>query len=196
MTMDTSLRQPTLLKALRRATEAIGFTMGSEPHTGTLLRALAASKPGGAMLELGTGTGLGTVWIADGMDDASTLLTVDNHEPAVAIARQYLGGDRRITFRVADGATVLTELSRAGARFDFIFADTWPGKIDHLNEALALLAPGGIYAVDDLLPQPSWPSGHAPNVEQFLAALAGHRELVTTRLDCGTGLLVAVRTVD
>jgi len=39
--------------------EELGFTMGSEPRTGALLRTLAASKPGGRFLELGTGTGVG-----------------------------------------------------------------------------------------------------------------------------------------
>ena len=51
--------------------------MASEPKTGALLAALAASKPGGRLLELGTGTGLGTAWLLSGMDADSHLDTVD-----------------------------------------------------------------------------------------------------------------------
>jgi predicted O-methyltransferase YrrM len=36
----------------------VGFTMASDAWTGALLRTLAAAKPGGSLLELGTGTGL------------------------------------------------------------------------------------------------------------------------------------------
>jgi hypothetical protein len=53
-------RRSGMLAAIRQDTEALGFTMMSEPRTGALLATLAASKPGGRMLELGTGTGLGT----------------------------------------------------------------------------------------------------------------------------------------
>ena len=38
-------------------THALGFNMASEPKVGALLAALAASKPGGRFLELGTGNG-------------------------------------------------------------------------------------------------------------------------------------------
>lgn len=34
--------------------------------------------------------------------------------------------------------------------FDLIFADAWPGKFSHLDEALSLLSPGGFYVIDDL----------------------------------------------
>lgn len=51
---------PGLLDPIRRDTEAIGFTLASDPKTGSLLRTLAALKPGGQFLELGTGTGVGT----------------------------------------------------------------------------------------------------------------------------------------
>ena len=47
--------------------------MPSDPLTCTLLRTLAASKPGGQFLELGSGTGLSTAWLLDGMDARATL---------------------------------------------------------------------------------------------------------------------------
>ena len=51
--------------------------MASEDRTGALLEVLAASKPGGRLLELGTGTGIGTSWLLSGMDEAATLVSVD-----------------------------------------------------------------------------------------------------------------------
>jgi predicted O-methyltransferase YrrM len=38
-----------------------------------LERAVAATKPGGKLLEIGTGTGVGTLWILDGMDQQAHL---------------------------------------------------------------------------------------------------------------------------
>jgi len=43
-----------------------------------MLRTLAASKPGGRFLELGTGTGIATAWLLEGMDERSTLISIDN----------------------------------------------------------------------------------------------------------------------
>lgn len=65
---------PAALTDIERETKAIGFPMASDSWTGALLRTLAASKPRGALLELGTGTGLATAWLLDGMDSESTLL--------------------------------------------------------------------------------------------------------------------------
>ena len=53
-------RTPEVLGAIYRDTQDMGFAMASEPKTGALLRALAASKRSGRFLELGTGTGIGT----------------------------------------------------------------------------------------------------------------------------------------
>ena len=61
-------RTPDALEAILKDTAALGFTMASEPRTGALLAAFAASKPGAKILELGTGTGLGTAWLLSGMD--------------------------------------------------------------------------------------------------------------------------------
>src|SRR6266478_2956918 len=89
-------RKPEVLAAIHKDTEELGFTMASEPKTGALLAALAASKPGGRLLELGTGTGIGTAWLLDGMDAAARLETVDNDEVAVVVARTHLSHDPRV----------------------------------------------------------------------------------------------------
>jgi len=51
---------PIALEAILHETIDIGFSMASESQTGSLLRTLVASKPGGRFLELGTGTGVAT----------------------------------------------------------------------------------------------------------------------------------------
>jgi predicted O-methyltransferase YrrM len=193
MNENWNLHFPEALSKIRRATEAAGFRMASDELTGSLLRSLAASKPKGALLELGTGTGMGSSWLLSGMDTCSTLNTVDNDGAMVDIARRYLGHDARVRFHVADGATFLAGLHD---QFDLIFADTWPGKFDHLDDALSLLRPGGLYIVDDLLPQPSWPDGHAPRIPAFLNALEQHSELHVTRLAWSTGLVIATKRAD
>ena len=186
------LNQPTALAAILHETADLGFSMASEARTGSLLRTLAASKPAGQFLELGTGTGVATAWLLAGMDKASRLESVDDDPTVVAIARKYLGSDRRVTFHVDDGATFI-ERQTPGS-YDFVFADAWPGKFNHLEQALALVRVGGLYFVDDLLPQPNWPAGHAPAVSALIERLATHDEFVATKLAWASGLMVIVRT--
>ena len=184
--------RPPALDAILRDTGAAGFTMASEPQTGSLLRALAASKPGGRFLELGTGTGVGTAWLLAGMDAHSQLDSVDTDPHVVEIPRRHLGHDARVTFHLADGAAFLATLPPS--QFDFVFADTWPGKFTHLEPALSRLRRGGIYFIDDLLPQPSWPEGHAPKVPALIADLEGRSGFTSCKLAWASGLMMLVRT--
>lgn len=184
-------RKPEMLEAIQKDTKELGFTMASELKTGALLAALAASKPGGRLLELGTGTGHGTAWLLSGMDATATLDTVDTDETVVAVARRHLSGDRRVTFHVMDGAVFLTQEDLQP--FDVIYADAWPGKFTHLDEALSRLRPGGVYVIDDLLPQTSWPEGHAPTVPKLINAIEERSGLVSVRLAWASGLMLVVR---
>jgi len=186
-----NLRPPAALAAIERDTAAIGFDLGAQPRTGALLRTLVATKPGGAFLELGTGTGISTAWILDAMDAGATLLTVDSEAKYLEIARRHLGRDPRVTFHIGDGATFLAQLR--GREFDLIFADTWPGKFDHLEDALSLLRPGGLYLIDDLLPQANWPENHAPKVPRLIAELERNPQLVACKLSWSSGIIIAAR---
>jgi len=189
--------QPPALDDIIRDTKRIGFTMASERQTGSLLRALAAAKPAGRFLELGTGTGVGTAWLLAGMDAESELHSVENDSQPLEVARRHLGGDSRVRFHLADGAAFLQRafLLRSGPRqFDLLYADSWPGKFTHLELALSVLRPGGIYLVDDLLPQPNWPEGHAAKVPVLVAELERQPGFVSTKLAWASGLMILVRT--
>lgn len=190
------LRLPPLLELIESDTKAVGFGMGSERTAGALLRTLAASKcgskPSAQFLELGTGTGISTAWLLDGMDADSQLMTVDNAAECVEIAQRHLGQDKRVTFHISDGSALLASLQ--GRQFDLIFADTWPGKFWDLDAALALLKPGGFYVIDDLLPQLNWPEGHAPKVEALIRNLADRKDLTICPMGWSSGVLVAVKS--
>jgi predicted O-methyltransferase YrrM len=184
-------RKPAAVDAILNDTAALGFNMASEPRVGALLAAVAATKPGGRFLELGTGTGHGTAWLLSGMDPTSSLETVESNATVAAVAQRHLGSDGRVTFHVMDGAEFLRQAPRG--QFDFIYADAWPGKFSHLDEALALLRTGGIYLIDDLLPQPNWPEGHAPRVPALIESLERRREFITVRVAWASGLMIVVR---
>lgn len=184
---------PRSFAEIERETKAIGFTMASDVWTGSLLRTLAATKPGGSFLEIGTGTGLATAWLLDGMDAESRLLSVDNDEAVVSVARRHLAADGRVTFAVADGAAYLGTLVETRRRFDLIFADSWPGKYTNLNEALELVNRGGLYVVDDMLPQPNWPEDHPQKVARLVEVLASHSDFHVSPLSWSTGIIVAAK---
>src|ERR1700761_4425025 len=88
---------PPAYDSIKKATEACGFLQMSEISTCSLFKTLAASKPGSKFLELGTGTGFATAWILDGMDKDSALISLDNDETLLNIAKQNLGVDKPLT---------------------------------------------------------------------------------------------------
>jgi predicted O-methyltransferase YrrM len=184
-------RTPPALPAIEAESARLGFAMASEPKTGALLAALAATRPGGRLLEIGTGTGVGTAWLLSGMDASARLDTVDTDRAVVAVAQRYLGSDPRVAFRLEDGAAFLAHAEPD--TYDVVYADAWPGKFTHLDAALACLRQGGVYVIDDLLPQPNWPDGHATKVEALIADLAARSYLVTVRLAWASGIMLAVR---
>jgi predicted O-methyltransferase YrrM len=186
-----NLCAPKSITAIDADGESIGFTMPSEPLVCSLLRVLAASKPAGNFLELGSGTGLSTAWILDGMDANSRLTTIDNEESLVQILRRHLGSDPRLTVVCGDGDEIVPSL--AGKQFDFIFADAWPGKYRFLAETLSLLKPGGIYVIDDMLPQANWPERHDQKATALIADLEKRRDLRLVKMSWASGIILATK---
>ena len=185
---DTIIPLPPYYEQITSESVSLGFEMCSDLLTGSLLRTLVSAKPGGEILEIGTGTGLSLAFILDGMDDSSTVTTIDNAEEFQAVARNYFGFDERITFYNGDGNDWLR--MNSDAKFDLIFADAWPGKYMMLEETLAMLKPGGIYFIDDMNPQPNWPEGHDQKALALEKFLLQQEKFSVTVFNWSTGIIL------
>lgn len=183
---------PALLSAVEAKSKGINFGMPSEPLLGALLRVLASSRPGGRILELGTGTGIGTTWLLAGMDEQSVLISVDNSAEVQGVAAELLGHDARLKLVAEDGTTFLRK--QQPRYFDLVFADAIPGKYEGLESALAIVKVGGFYVIDDMLPQPNWPEGHGEKVLGLIERLAARSDFLTLPLVWASGVVIAVRT--
>jgi predicted O-methyltransferase YrrM len=191
MTDEITQNIPQTYFDIDKATKENGFTMPSEIKTCSLLRTLAASKPSSKFLELGTGTGLSTAWILDGMDKDSMIISFDNDESLLNIAHTFLGNDTRLNLVKSDGEDWVK--TNAGQKFDYIFADTWHGKYLLLDEVLEMLNKGGFYIIDDMLPQPNWPDGHHQKAINLVQYLENRKDLLLTKQEWASGIIVAVK---
>jgi predicted O-methyltransferase YrrM len=191
MTDEITQNIPQTYFDIDKATKENGFTMPSEIKTCSLLRTLASSKSSSKFLELGTGTGLSTSWILDGMDKDSTIISFDNDESLLDIARTFLGNDTRLNLVKSDGEDWIK--TNAGQKFDYIFADTWHGKYLLLDEVLEMLNKGGFYIIDDMLPQLNWPDGHHQKAINLVQYLENRKDLLLTKQEWASGIIVAVK---
>jgi predicted O-methyltransferase YrrM len=181
---------PLAAKAQAIADEA-GFLLSCESRTGGLLRTLAAAKPGGRILEVGAGVGVGTAWLLAGMDDQATLVTLEIDEEAADIVRRLFAAEPQVEV-VHEDATAWLE-TYAGPPFDLVFVDTTVTKFDRRELLLRHMAPGALLVADDLVPGPTWTAAHPARVERFLDELPREPALVTTLMTWASGLAVAAR---
>lgn len=126
------------------------------PEVGRLLSVLAAAKPGGRIVEHGTGAGVGTAWLVSGMAADTALISVELDTRLAQAAARLFRDDARVEIHQGDWHEVLA--GRAPA--DLLFmdatprADLDPSNWDHITE---LVTVGGQFVMDDLTPVELWP---------------------------------------
>ena len=182
---------PAIHTKLESKTKEISFTMPSDLYIGSLLKTLVSSKPNGHFLELGTGIGLSLSWMIDGMDESSTLISIDNDEELVTIANTYFGQDEQVNIICQDGSEWIHQNTKES--FDLIFADAWPGKYSEIENVLSMVKVGGFYIIDDMNAQPNWPQGHETLVNTLVEYLEQREDFVLTKMNWSTGLIIATR---
>lgn len=165
------------------------YHLSSWPRTGALLRALAATKPAGRILELGGGIGVGAWWMLDGMDSRSTLTTIEVHPRIGELCRRLLEDDDRATVINADVDEWLA--SYDGDKFDMAFLDTTSSKFERRDLVYPVLADGAIIVADDLLPNHTWDDRHPERVERFRVEVMEDPRLVPVLMNWDSGVLVA-----
>ncbi|MBX3551688.1 MAG: O-methyltransferase [Pseudolabrys sp.] len=122
-----------------------------------LFRFLAAPLRWRRVLDIGTFTGLSAQAFAEGMaSSAGRVVTIDRDRGWLDIARRHwtaAGVADRIDVLTGEALPMLRGLSDApDLLFDFIFIDADKALVrDYVDEALRLLAPGGLIGVDNAL---------------------------------------------
>ncbi len=128
---------------------ALQFRSSCRDEVGFVLSVLAASvRPGGRILEIGTGAGVGTAWIAHGLDGRTDVEVVSLEiEPMLCEAVRQSAWPPNIAIVNTDATMTLSELGG----FELVFADAAPVKYGNIEAVVSVLNPGGILVIDDLL---------------------------------------------
>jgi demethylmenaquinone methyltransferase/2-methoxy-6-polyprenyl-1,4-benzoquinol methylase len=184
---------PAAVQAAYDRADALGFRSSCEPSVGRLLAVLSAAvPPGGRILELGTGVGVGLAWIVaglDGRDDVEVVSVELDAERAAEVAG--LDWPAGVSIVAGDAAEVVDELGR----FDLIFPDAPGGKVRNLDGTIAALRPGGMLLVDDMDLDRHTDPDLRGGLRLVADRLHSHPDLTTAELAVASGMLVATRAV-
>ena len=140
----TESELPPLVREAMAAAVGSGFTQSCSVGTGRLLHVLTAGVRNGRVGELGTGSGVGSAWIASALEPDVELVTVEMDAGRARQAAELFGDLGNVT--VVEG-----DWSQLAARgpFDLVFCDTVAPKVERIDATIALLAPGATIVLDD-----------------------------------------------
>ncbi|WP_240108243.1 class I SAM-dependent methyltransferase [Streptomyces sp. MUM 203J] len=166
---------PRVAAAERRAAEA-GFTKSCTREVGRLLSLAAAAKPHGVIAESGTGAGVGTAWLHNGLGADARLATVERNKDLACRAAALFADDARVSVLTGDW-----RLLEQHAPFDVFFCDGG-GKRDAPERVVDLLAPGGLLVLDDFTPSADWPPRFEGEVDGLRLLYLTHPALDATEI--------------
>lgn len=171
------------------------------PGSGAALTVLAAATRARAVVEIGTGAGVGSLYLLRGMPDDGVLTTIDvevEHQRAAKEAFAEAGirptRTRTISGRALD---VLPRLTDGGYDLVFVDADKESTPL-YVEQAVRLLRPGGVLAVDnalwhDRVADPARRDEVTTVIREAGRQVRDDERLIPALLPSGDGLLVAVR---
>ena len=171
------------------------------PGAGAVLRLMATALHARSVVEIGTGAGVGSLWLLRGMPPDGVLTTIDaelEHQKA-AIAAFTEAGIRKARTRTIPGQAVevLPRLTDRAYDIVLIGADerSYP---DYVEQAMRLLRPGGLLAVngalaEDRVADPARRDEITTIVRQVGRQLRDDERVVPALVPAGDGLLLAIR---
>lgn len=156
--LRVSLREPPVLRRLRQETARMPMArMQIAPEQGQFMALLTRMLGVRQALEVGVFTGYSSLCVAAAMEPGGRLIACDTNAEWTAVAQRYwqeAGVGERIELRLAPALQTLEQLLRhgEGERFDLVFIDADKTRYDDYYErALALLRPGGVVLLDNVL---------------------------------------------
>lgn len=187
----TQMTMPSKVHAAIERAESAGFTMSCDQSVGQMLRVLAAAvPPGGRILELGTGTGVGLAWIVDGLGTRTDVevisVELDSDLANIAMATDW---PPYVQIKTGDALAFITQPER----YDLIFADAQGGKWEGLESTIDALRPGGLLLVDDMEPAEYMHDEHRDKTVEVRDRLLQSDRIFQVEMNWATGLILCVR---
>ncbi|MFM1909346.1 MAG: hypothetical protein RLZZ545_44 [Actinomycetota bacterium] len=191
--------------AVKQAARARGVEIGTHdvsPGTGAYLRHLAQLLSAQSVVEIGTGSGVGSLWLLEGMIKSGTLTSIDDEMEHSSIAKIAFTDAqiaapryRLITNSVMD---VMTKL--ADRAYDLVVFRHNPEDLSFaISEAHRILRSGGVFVIDNFfggskVPDPAQRDPKTIALREAGKAIKADSEswmsaLITT----GDGLLLATK---
>ena len=168
---------------------------------GTALQFVAASLGARNVVEIGTGTGVSGLWLFRGMRPEGVLTSVDVEAEHQRLARTAFTEEgipsQRMRLICGRALEVLPRL--ADASYDLVLCDGDKSEYgEYLTEALRLLRPGGVVAVDnalwhDRVADPAQRDPDTVAIREVGRRVQEDERLVPVLLPMGDGLLLAVK---
>ncbi len=191
--------------AIKVAARARGVEIGTRDVTqgaGAYLAFLAELLNAQSVVEVGTGSGVGALWLLDGMLKSGTLTSIDDEMEHSAIARIALteadiapARFRLITNPVMEVMTKLTDRA-----YDLVIYRHNPEDLTYaISEAARILRSGGVFAIDNFFGggKVSDPAQRDPKTialrEAGKAIRADSETWRTSLIPVGDGLLLATK---
>jgi len=201
-----SLREPEVLRQLREVTEQEQehASMRSAPEQGQFMAMLLGLIGAKRVIEVGTFTGYGTLWMAQELPEDGELVTCDVSERWTFVARRFweqAGVLPKVRLELRPALETLDALLAQGEAeaFDFAFIDADKVNYDaYFERCLQLVRPGGVIAVDNVL----WGGSVIDEAKQdestrairaFNLKLADDARIQLSMLPIADGLTLAVK---
>ena len=126
------------------------------PEMGRLLSVLAAGYPDGCIAEYGTGAGVGTAWLVNGLLPEAKLFSAELNEELASRASEIFADYPNVEILQGDCFKILANK----VPFDLLFMDVGVQKYltsENWNLVTEMVKVGGKIVFDDLAPLELWP---------------------------------------
>jgi len=200
MTND-AIDRPDLVLAAERLARELGFPLTREeagpdrpsacmPGVGRFLAMLAAGAS--SIGELGTGSGVGTAWMASALPPDGRLVTVEIDARQAEAVRPLFAADHRVEVITGDARA---EVAGRGP-FDLLFADSGIRDHEAFDRLVDLLKVGGRIVMDDVTPAAARAQAAPQQAQDLKRSFFASPRLVSTEVvltDLANSLLVGTR---
>jgi caffeoyl-CoA O-methyltransferase len=199
---DHFAQEDEVLSQIRRRLASKGLpTYTINPEEGRFLQLLVAACGAKRALELGTLGGYSGIWIARGLPEGGSLITVEQYTHHALLAQEHFemaGLQDKIQIRQGDARKVIRELDPEGP-FDFIFMDADNANLPaYLDWTLDHIRPGGMIAAHNAFVHGAILNEHnrgayVEGTRVFNRRISRDSRFIATIFPAGDGMTVALR---